>query len=237
LNELARVGRGFARYFDPVTDDETLDAVASELAEKLHTPVLTDIFIDWNDLPVSDVSPARIPDLYAGETIRLTGRFDKPANGVLNIIGRSAQRRASLSSAVSLDTAVRPGLRQIWARRAVADQMHEFVMPQALRPGNATDQELQNAITDLGLTYGLATRWTAFVSVSRKRYNKRPGDALDADVALPKVAGVSNSAYPQSTFTGYGAPEPGEWLGLGVGLLTLLLFRRRLRAKNGNALT
>ena len=43
LSEMARVGRGFARYIDPT---ENPDEVAITLAHKLESPLLTDISID-----------------------------------------------------------------------------------------------------------------------------------------------------------------------------------------------
>ena len=53
LDELGRMGRGFTRYMDPT---EQIEAVASELAERLETPVLTDVEIDWGGLEPDDVT-------------------------------------------------------------------------------------------------------------------------------------------------------------------------------------
>ncbi|MCZ6619341.1 MAG: PEP-CTERM sorting domain-containing protein, partial [Gammaproteobacteria bacterium] len=110
---------------------------------------------------------------------------------------------------------------------AIAEFMHGFITPQQLRPDAMNNQQLQAAVTDLGLTYGLATRWTAFVAVSRQRYNAAPDGNVEADVALPMVAGVSRLAYNKPAMTGYAAPEPGMWLGLMVALLTWNWFRRK----------
>jgi len=230
LDELGRVGRGFTRYFDPTRDEESQEAVVAELVARLASPVLTDLAIDWGGLPVSDVVPATLPDLYAGDSIRVTGRFSAPVDGTITISGTGRRHRATLTRHVQLSEAGdRPAVRRIWARTAVAELMHTFVTPLELRPGAMEDQALQTAVTELGLTYGLATRWTAFVAVSRRVYNQDPAAGMNADVALPKVAGVSQLAYTGRAMTGGAAPEPGLLLGLLTALATWLATRPRRR--------
>ncbi len=227
LDELGRVGRGFTRYFDPTRDDERLEATADDLAAKLQTPVLTDLQIDWGDLPVSDVVPEQLPDLYAGGSIRVTGKFSDAASAEITISGVGRGHNASIVRNIELTQDSRPGVRRIWAKNAVADHMHSFITPHPLRTHAMSNNQLQSAVTDLGLSYGLTTKWTAFVAVSRRVYNTNPGANVEADVALPKVAGVTNMAYSQPAMTGYGAPEPGMLLGLLIALVTVMTLRRR----------
>ena len=73
LAEMGKKGRGFARFMDPTENPEE---VAVELAGKLKSPVLTDISIDWGKLKVSEVTPAVIPDLFAGDSIRILGKIE-----------------------------------------------------------------------------------------------------------------------------------------------------------------
>jgi Ca-activated chloride channel family protein len=228
LDELGRVGRGFTRYFDPTRDEETQETVVTELVTRLQSPVLTDLSIDWGALPVSDVVPARLPDLYAGDSIRVTGRFSMPAAGRVSIRGTGRRQRAELVTSMVLSEAGhRPAVRRVWARNTVAELMHAFVTPPEQRPDGMNDQQLQAAVTRLGLGYGIATRWTSFVAVSRRIYNPNPGAAADADVAVPQVAGVSTLAYTGPTMSGGAAPEPGIWLGLLTSLLVWLTAGRR----------
>ncbi|MEQ8691770.1 MAG: VIT domain-containing protein [Pseudomonadales bacterium] len=231
LDELGRVGRGFTRYFDPTQDDETVQAVAAELVARLQTPVLTDLEIDWGDLPVVDVTPRELPDLYRGQTVRVTGRYTGPAQGEYRVRGKGAQAHAELRRRVSFtEQTERPVLRQIWARETVADLNQLFISPRERRPDNMSEQQLQSRITDLGLTFGLVTRWTSFVAVSRRVYNDDPGSATDQDIPVPQVKGVSQLAY-SAPVVGHAAPEPGIWLSLLAGLSVIgwLSWRRRLR--------
>ncbi len=226
LSELGRVGHGFTRYFDPTRDAETTQQVATQLATRLHTPVLTDLEIDWGNLPVSDVLPQRLPDLYAGETLRVSGRFTQPAAGTFQINAASRGQRAQISRAVHLgDGEQRPAIRRLWARASIAEHMHSFITPVRLRPDMVSNSTLQAVVTELGLTYGLSTRWTSFVAVSRRVYNDTPANSVTGQVAVPQVAGVSQLAYSQPAMTGFGTPEPGMLLGLLTALLALLTIR------------
>ncbi|MGB1539330.1 MAG: VIT and vWA domain-containing protein, partial [Rickettsiales bacterium] len=85
LSEMGRAGRGFARFIDPTEDTED---VAIELANKLESPVLTDIAIEWDGILAGHVTPAVIPDLFAGDSIRVQGRFEGSGEHTIKVHGR-----------------------------------------------------------------------------------------------------------------------------------------------------
>ncbi len=200
LEGMAEEGRGYARYVDPT---EAAGEVAEALAADLQSPVLTDIEIDWGGLEVSEVSPARIPDLFEGRQLRVLARYEG-GTGTVRVNGVSAGRRASLPVEVA-PGGVAPAIPLIWARGRIAD--HE----RALAVGDGSAEAHEAAITRLGLDFALQSRFTSFVAVSEKVVNT-DGPARQAQVALPQVAGVPASAYP--SFSGSSAPEPQTWLGM-----------------------
>nr|MDQ3370050.1 VIT and VWA domain-containing protein [Myxococcota bacterium] len=63
LNQLAAVGRGFASYLNLT---ENPHDVGVELVRRSAYPYLTDVTIEWSGLAVGSVTPAAIPDVYAG---------------------------------------------------------------------------------------------------------------------------------------------------------------------------
>ncbi len=73
LEGMAREGRGYLRVVEP---GDSAEEVAETLARDLKTPLLTDIAIDWNGLVVEGQSPAAIPDLFAGGSVRVLARYD-----------------------------------------------------------------------------------------------------------------------------------------------------------------
>ncbi len=234
LDEVGRVGRGFTRYMDPTED---VAAVAAELSDRLQSPVLTDIEIDWGGLPVTSVLPQQIPDLFAGQSIRIQGRFAEAAAGSIRIHGRAGTRAATLMLPVDLAAGRADGeaVGLVWARAAIAQKMRELSLPPRWfeQRGETPPQlaKVRQQVTQLGLDFKLVTRWTAFVAVSEQIVNAAPDSASEADVPLPPVAGVTPAAYGSSApaFTGAAGPEPATWasLVLVAVLLSGTMLRRR----------
>ena len=239
LSEMGRKGRGFARFMDPTEDAEE---VALELAGKLESPVLTDINIDWGGLKVSEMTPGVIPDLFAGDSIRVLGKIEGNGTHTVQVKGRVRGREASLpvqavlSDGKSKETS--SPIPQIWARSQIADHMGQINSPNNFKTTHLSNDELKQKVIHLGLKHSLTTRWTSFVAVSRKVVNEKPEAARDSQVPLPMVKGVGPKAYGHESpmkmaqnFSGSSVPEPATWAGLIViSLAALLLLKRRQRA-------
>ena len=241
LDEMGHMGRGFTRYIDPT---ESVEQVAQELAQRLQSPVLTDIQIDWGDLQVGEVLPQQVPDLFAGQSLRIQGRYRQGGKQQVTIHAQVNGRKASLPLVLDLpENQLNQGqaIPLIWARSAIKERMRLLDTLTNLRSNpDFTDQGLQQQVTELGLKYSLVTRWTAFVAVSEKIYNPNPAQAQSAEVPLPQVQGVGPQAYSQSRtiaaaprvqaapspqnapqFSGHAAPEPHFLIGL---LFIMLVF-------------
>ena len=233
LNELANVGHGFVRYLDPT---DNIDEVANGLADKLNTPVLTNITIDWGDLAVNEVTLNTIPDLFAGQSIRIQGQYQTAGEHTIRIIGEINGQEAILPVQFTLadnDTGS-TAIPLIWARTKIKSWMDELVKPEQARTQQVTVSHIEKAVTDLGLRYNLMTKWTSFVAVREKIVNHDAANTMDADVPLAQVKGVSSLAYPKTSpmgFSGHATPEPAQWLGLLAGLGCLGLFGALKRRK------
>ena len=196
LDAMAEEGRGYARYVDPTQDAEE---VAQTLARDLRSPLLTDISIDWGGMLVEDVVPQRLPDLFAGNTLRLFGRYRTGGRHTVIVIVRGRVRGRKASLPVTLDLPIgaddasphSEAVALMWARGRIADLERR----EAVREGDA--DEIKASITRLGLTHSLQTRHTSFVAVSERVVNDTGIDAGKREVAQPQVAGIEASAYPE----------------------------------------
>jgi len=222
LSELARAGRGTARFVRPEGDPEQ---AADRLVERLDAPFLTDVEIDWAKAPISDPTPARLPDLFMGERLRVLARYDRPGSYPVAVSGKLAGKRVRLPLTIDLP-AEAPGplaLDVLWARGQVEDRMIDYLDPAAAQPAR---DRLKAEVIRLGIEHRLITQWTAFVAVAREKVNPG-GQATEGDVAVPQVEGVSQKAYPPGSYLGSSAPEPEQWAAIALLVLLGLVILRR----------
>ncbi|HEV2861832.1 MAG TPA: VIT domain-containing protein [Pyrinomonadaceae bacterium] len=166
LDKMAEQGRGEVEYVS-LNDDGS--AAARRFHERVRNPLLTDITIDWGGLPVADVYPKAVPDLFAARPVVLTGRFTGAARGVVRLSGRAGGAHFEREIRVELPES-RPEhdvLATLWARRRVDELTAEdFIGAQR----GKVRADLREAVTNLGLEYGLMTQYTSFVAVEEMTY-------------------------------------------------------------------
>jgi Ca-activated chloride channel homolog len=161
LDKMAEAGRGEVEYVS-LSDDGS--AAARRFHERVRNPLLTDISIDWNGLPVADIYPQRIPDLFGAKPVILTGRFTTAGRATIRLRGKMAGHDFVREIPVELPEtmASHDVLASLWARERIEtlmDQDYSGAQSGNMRP------ELKDTITQLGIEYRLMTQFTSFVAV------------------------------------------------------------------------
>jgi Ca-activated chloride channel family protein len=161
LDKIAEEGRGEAEYVS-LNDDGS--AAARKFHERIRSPLLTDISIEWAGLPVADVYPKRIPDLFSAKPVILTGRYTAGGRGVIRLKGKMSGRDFVREIPVELPEAEarHDVLATLWARTRIDDLMSKDYA--GIQQNNA-HADLKETITQLGLEYRLMTQFTSFVAV------------------------------------------------------------------------
>jgi Ca-activated chloride channel family protein len=161
LDKIAEEGRGEAEYVS-LSDDGSL--AARKFHERVRSPLLTDISIDWAGLQVTDLYPKRIPDLFSAKPVILTGRYTRGGRAVVRLKGKMSGRDFVRELPVELpeQEARHDVLQTLWARTRVDDLMKQDYL--GVQQGKA-HADLKETITQLGLEYGLMTQFTSFVAV------------------------------------------------------------------------
>lgn len=201
LEGIARAGRGDAEF---VTLADKADESAKRLYEKLHSPLLTDISIDWGALPVKDVYPQRIPDLFSGRPLVLTGRYTAAAKGVIRLQGKRAGGDFVREIPVNLSTEEHShdALPGFWARQRIDALMSQDWS--GLQSGKMKPS-LRDEITQLGLDYRLMTQFTSFVAVEERVVNQ-DGKPVRVEVPVEMPEGVSYDRIGQEAYAAPAAP-------------------------------
>jgi len=158
MEGLARVGRGAVAYI--VAGDSDVEAI-DRFFERVSRPALTDITVDWGGMQVADVYPERIPDLFVGRPVMLTGRFTGKGKNAVAVTGSYGGERVTQTLKVKLDQAQEhEGISRIWARALIADLADEALQADAVRQA-----DIRGEIKTTALTHGLVSAYTAFVAV------------------------------------------------------------------------
>src|SRR5205085_976787 len=154
LDKMAEAGRGEVEYVG-LNDDGS--AAARRFHDRVRNPLLTDISIDWNGLPVTDVYPKRIPDLFGAKPVVVTGRFTGHSNGTIKLKGRMAGSDYVRDIPIQFPegTASHDAVASLWARARIDDLMGQDYM--GAQSGNMRP-ELKNTITQLGMEDRKSTR-------------------------------------------------------------------------------
>ena len=189
LDKMAEYGRGEVEYVS-LNDDGS--AAARRFHERVRNPLLTDISVDWAGLPVSDVYPQQIPDLFSAKPVILSGRYTQGATGTIRLKGKMSGRDFVKEIPVQLPEAQAQHdvLASLWARRRIDNLMGQDMS--GMQQGNMKP-ELQETITRLGLEYRLMTQFTSFVAVEEMTVTDG-GKPRRVDVPIELPEGVNGSS-------------------------------------------
>jgi Ca-activated chloride channel family protein len=181
---LARAGQG--EPFVVLSPDRAGEA-ARKFREYVERPVLTGIAVSFEGLDAREVLPSRVPDLFAERPVVVVGQYRGKARGRVVLTGTTGagRWRASVDIGPEAASGEHGALRTLWARRWV-DMLQDDL---ALSPA----RELEDAITDIGLSHALLTRFTSFVAIDSEVVN-RGGKPAEVEQPLPLPRGVSDLA-------------------------------------------
>ena len=178
LDGLATEGRGTVAYLGL---NDSAEEVMAYYFERISRPALTDVAIDWNGLTTTDVYPARLPDLFAGRPIVVTGKF-RGRVGDVGIRGRLGAERVAFGVGAAHDSQ-QPALRSLWARLRIEDLARR--QTRSGDPGGA----LADSIRATALEHSLMSAYTSFVAVDASE--RTAGDrGTTVNQAVPVPAGV-----------------------------------------------
>ena len=179
LERMATAGRGAVAYLGP--EDSGAD-IMDAFFDRISHAVLTDVEIDWGGMAVSDVYPSRMPDMFVGRPVIVTGKFLGPA-GPLTVRGRAGDRDHSLAISNVDGGEGNAPLAPLWARMRIADLADRQAML------GDPHGEYQQTILGTALQYQLMSQYTAFVAVdSSRRTEGNYGTTVQQ--ALPVPDGV-----------------------------------------------
>jgi len=87
---------------------------------------MTDISIDWRGMLVSDTYPARVPDLFVGRPIIVTGKYSGKADRI-DLRGRAGSEHVDVTLEPDYAADGHESIPLVWARARLARSGHPCV--------------------------------------------------------------------------------------------------------------
>ena len=179
MERMAEAGRGVVAYLGL---NDSARTVMDDFFARVSHPALTDVEVEWGGMAVTDVYPSKLPDLFVGRPLVVTGKFTGDRKAV-RVLGSSGGERRMVMTSEDVDGAAGESLAKVWARLRIADL--------ANRQSWAGDPygELRDAIRNTALQYQLVSNYTSFVAVDSSM--RTPGGhGVTVRQAVPVPDGV-----------------------------------------------
>jgi Ca-activated chloride channel family protein len=190
LDRLSSDHRGASVY---IGETEDLEVALSGFYEKISSPLLSDLTVEFKGLDTSQVYPRVLPDLFKGSQLVLVGRYrgDGPVSVVMTGKAGREGKRFVLESRPLTGSDRFSFLPRLWATRRIGYLLEEIRL-------QGRTKELEDEIRRLGLKYGIVTPYTSYLVTERER--------MTFDFAAP----AAQEAIASGQATGVGAVKAAK---------------------------
>ena len=200
IEGLGEEGNGLSLY---LLSREEPDQAVDRLFSVVDHQILTDIKLDWGTLPVEDLLPSPIPDLFASTPIFIHGRYSGTGAGTIKVSGTTDD--GDIEYFIDVDfpehQSSNGALTTLWARAKIDSLEREML--------GSYNKDAEELITNLGMDFRIVTAYTSFVAVDRSRkvgegdppqVIVQPGDMPEGMTMIPGsmsyAVSLPNSPHP-----------------------------------------
>ncbi len=155
LDRLAQDHGGTTVYVRP---EEDIERAVSSFYDKIASPVLADVSLDFGAAHIKETYPYPLSDLFAGEQLVMVGRYRNPGTTDITLTGTVNGREARhvFSEIRFRSQGGADFLPRLWATRKVGHLLTQIRL-------HGADKELVAEVVDLATRYGIVTPYTSFL--------------------------------------------------------------------------
>lgn len=205
MSKMAEYGKGAFTY---IADIDEVEVKMGELFQKLESPAMTDININFPMDINSEQALGAITDLYKGETITAVYKLNAIPNQ-LTINGNTANGVFTKEVAINASNNTN-GIDVLWARRKIDQMMGEY-QSQYRRIDR---DKVQADITSIAIDHHLISKFTSLVAVDISP--SKPGNKTLVNKSVAKKMKAAKTAT-NSTL----------WMLLGLIAMLFAFFTRK----------
>jgi len=168
IDGMARLGGGEAEH---VLLTASGDEVGRKFYERIASPVLTDVQVEWQGLDVVDVFPLRHADVWAERPLVIQARYRSAGTGQVVLTGFQQGKSYRQVIPVTLPEREQENgpIASIWARAKVEELTTQDL---AAMQSGTFPKPLEEQIVRVALAHRLLTSFTSFVAVEERVVNE-----------------------------------------------------------------
>ncbi len=188
LERLAASSGGTTEYVRPEDD---LEASVAGLYNRLTSPVLSDLALEFAGTRVNRAYPRDLPDLFEGGQLVWAGRYTDGGDVTIRLSGRAGDDERTVTFRADLaeegNRTRADFIEPLWAARRVAALLEQIDL-------EGQNEELVEELVALSTRYGILTPYTSFLAEEDAAFASREVQVRDAGIRLQSLDAVSGSA-------------------------------------------
>lgn len=192
LRQLAAAGGGLCEL---VESEDRLDDVMTKVHRRIGTPIATELAVAAQGFAIDPgtVTPAKLPDAYAGAPVVVMGRYrgSVPAGAAIELTGTSLGEPLRVTVPATR-TATASWLAASWARAHLGDLEHRYAAAPAAHQRDA----LERVMVTVSKQYSVLCRFTAFVAIDRSQVVNKGGVLHQLVQPVEEPAGWAAAGAP-----------------------------------------
>lgn len=155
IDRLAKESGGYASYVKP---GENIESVISGLFTKISSPLLTDTEIRVTGVEIYDVYPQKLPDIFKGQRVMVTGRYRKTGKAKFTLNGseEGKSRKFKYDVKFAKRESDNDFIAKLWANRKVNHLLNQIRF-------KGENDELVQSVKNLAEEFGIVTPYTSYL--------------------------------------------------------------------------
>ncbi|MFH1196097.1 MAG: VWA domain-containing protein [bacterium] len=158
LTQLASQNNGLSQMLG----NDELEEVITDFYLRIRNPVLLNTQITFSSDQISEVYPNPLPNLYKGQQMIVSGRFNQPGSVDITLKGQAFGNPVQYQYSLNLTGELVEKyqfLTKLWAKSKIE---YLFVLYYSLDPNSDAAKEIKEEIISISLSYGVITEFTSF---------------------------------------------------------------------------
>ncbi len=158
LDQLTQMTKAYRTYVNP---EEDIEIKVSDFYTKVASPVLTNIKVEFSGkVKANQIYPKQIPDLFAGSTLSLFGRYQGNGKGKVIVSGQVNGKQEHFSYTVDFPAQAEENsfIPPLWGARAVSYLLDQIRL-------NGETAELKDEVVRIAKKHGIITPYTSYLII------------------------------------------------------------------------